>query len=121
MPVVGERKYLLTALSGKTIADLICCTDMLDYSFITETLRKRSIGYEVISELDAIKLLIQDECLAFGCYLTSGDTGLDEFAALKAKALYLGLSNDIGIVRESEPVALSITMLPIKPSLVTHS
>jgi hypothetical protein len=113
--IVGERRFILTAITGEALADLICCTDSLDYEFIKDSLRMQGIGFEILTEQDAVKLLVQGECLAIGCYLSSGDRAIDAMNRTKAKLLYLGLSGQFGVVRPSEPLALTNDMLKESP------
>lgn len=113
------RKYLLTALTGKAIADLICCSDNIEYDFITSTLRERNIGFQLLTEEDTIKLLIAGQVKPYGVYLTTGDQSKDTLLYLQAKAYYLQLANYFGIIRVTNPVGLDANMLKERPVLVT--
>jgi hypothetical protein len=111
---IGPRKYLLTALSAKSVPDLICCTDSLDYQFITDHLRLKGISFQIVPETDAVRLLNAGKCIAFGCYLLSDDPKKDQQAAFRAKAMYLGLSSEVGVIRAKEAVGLSIQLIKQK-------
>jgi hypothetical protein len=113
---IGEPRFILTAFTGTAIADLICCSDGMDYEFFSSELRKRAIGFQIITQDDAIKLLVAKEVIAYGCYLAMDD-GRDNIRAIAAKSLYLGLSRQFGVVRTADPIALRTSMLPENPSV----
>jgi hypothetical protein len=101
-----ERKFILTCVSGRTRADIICCSDNIDFMFMKDTLRLRGYSFQILSRHDAIKLLLEGGYLNYGCYLKTGDAPRDRFNRAVAHTLYLNLSSLLGIVRNSDPCEL---------------
>ena len=104
----GGRIYLLTTLTTRAPADIICCASQMDYNTITDYLKRNRIGFVRISEEDATKLVHTNGGIGTGCYIPDLYGVTNEHRRASALCNYNDLSAIVGVITNSEPVVLPI-------------